>query len=146
MAEAREETRQRYVGAIQAFAAAICGEWLTWHPKRRSVAHDEMPRAILATPQVRRRGTATASPTSVSLALHRPDDVIIMELVDAQNRPVAPGIESSKVLVTHLHNRIQPLIRYEISDRVSWPNPLTAVRGSGQWLCPPRGRTDDIFR
>lgn len=42
-----------------------------------------------------------------------------MEVVDAQNRPVPPGVYGEKVLLTVLFSRTQPLIRYEVSDRVS---------------------------
>jgi len=43
-------------------------------------------------------------------------DMCIVELVDAANRPVVPGVASAKVLVTNLYNLTQPLIRYELSD------------------------------
>jgi phenylacetate-coenzyme A ligase PaaK-like adenylate-forming protein len=43
-------------------------------------------------------------------------DLCIVELVDAENRPVPPGVPSAKVLLTNLHNRTQPLIRYELTD------------------------------
>lgn len=81
-----------------------------------------------------------------SRQLYQPDDVVVMELVDDENRPVGPGVECSKVLVTHLHNHIQPLIRYEISDRVSWAEPPDGCAWEGQWLDPPQGRSDDVFR
>ncbi|MGA7052907.1 MAG: AMP-binding protein, partial [Mycobacterium sp.] len=45
------------------------------------------------------------------------EDGCIVELVDEQNRPVPPGTPSAKVLVTTLANRLQPLIRYELTDR-----------------------------
>ncbi len=50
--------------------------------------------------------------------LHRYEDLVIAEIVDEQNRPVAPGEFGSKLLVTVLFSRSQPLIRYEMSDRV----------------------------
>jgi phenylacetate-coenzyme A ligase PaaK-like adenylate-forming protein len=43
-------------------------------------------------------------------------DLAIVELVDDENRAVAPGTPSSKVLVTNISNRLQPLIRYELGD------------------------------
>lgn len=43
-------------------------------------------------------------------------DLCIVELVDAEYLPVAPGTPSAKVLVTNLYNRVQPLIRYELDD------------------------------
>jgi putative adenylate-forming enzyme len=42
----------------------------------------------------------------------------IVEVVDDDDRPVAPGVPGSKVLLTNFVNRAQPLIRYELSDSV----------------------------
>lgn len=50
--------------------------------------------------------------------LHLAEDLLVAEGVDRENRPVPPGIASEKLLVTVLFRRTQPLIRYEISDRV----------------------------
>jgi putative adenylate-forming enzyme len=50
--------------------------------------------------------------------LHLAEDLLVAEGVDRQNRPVPPGIASEKLLITVLFRRTQPLIRYEISDRV----------------------------
>jgi phenylacetate-CoA ligase len=43
-------------------------------------------------------------------------DVCMAELVDDANRPVPAGTPSAKVLITNLSNRVQPLIRYEMTD------------------------------
>jgi phenylacetate-CoA ligase len=48
--------------------------------------------------------------------LHLFEDVVITEVVDADNRPVPPGQYGTKVLVTVLFSRTLPLIRYEMSD------------------------------
>ena len=50
--------------------------------------------------------------------LHRYEDLVIAEIVDEENRPVAPGQFGEKLLVTVLFSRTQPLIRYELTDRV----------------------------
>jgi len=50
--------------------------------------------------------------------LHLAEDLLVVEGVDRENRPVPPGIATDKLLVTVLFRRTQPLIRYEISDRV----------------------------
>ena len=47
-------------------------------------------------------------------------DWAILEVVDEQNAPVPPGELGAKVLVTNLANKVQPMIRYEIGDRVAW--------------------------
>jgi phenylacetate-CoA ligase len=51
--------------------------------------------------------------------LHLFEDLVIVEVVDEHNRPVPPGVYGDKVLLTVLFSRTQPLIRYEVSDRVS---------------------------
>ena len=50
--------------------------------------------------------------------LHVFEDVVLVEVVDEANRPVAPGEFGEKLLVTVLFNRAQPLIRYELTDSV----------------------------
>lgn len=50
--------------------------------------------------------------------LHLQDDLAIVEVVDAENRPVPVGEWGARVLVTPLWRRTQPLIRFEIDDQV----------------------------
>jgi phenylacetate-CoA ligase len=69
-------------------------------------------------------------------------DLCIVELVDAENRPVAPGAPSAKVLVTNLYNLTQPLIRYELTDAFI-RQPDAADHG---YLCARvQGRNDDVL-
>ena len=51
--------------------------------------------------------------------MHLYEDLVVVESVDDQNRPVPPGTFGAKLLVTVLFSRTQPLIRYELSDRVA---------------------------
>lgn len=60
----------------------------------------------------------TASECGEHKGLHVYDDVVILEVVDRENRPVPPGTYGSKVLATVLWRRSIPLIRYEISDHL----------------------------
>ena len=50
--------------------------------------------------------------------MHLMEDLVIVEVVDQDNRPVPPGVYGDKLLITVLFNRTQPLIRYELSDSV----------------------------
>jgi phenylacetate-coenzyme A ligase PaaK-like adenylate-forming protein len=50
--------------------------------------------------------------------LHLCEDLLIVEVVDDDHKPVAPETYGSKLLVTVLFNQSQPLIRYELSDMV----------------------------
>src|SRR3954464_3368170 len=70
-------------------------------------------------------------------------DMCIVELVDADNQPVPPGAASAKVLVTNLYNLTQPLIRYELTDRlIRHPDALD----HGHLRATAAGRADDTFR
>jgi phenylacetate-CoA ligase len=51
--------------------------------------------------------------------LHRYEDLVIAEIVDEDNQPVPEGEYGAKTLVTVLFSRTQPLIRYELSDRIA---------------------------
>ncbi|HEY2976716.1 MAG TPA: phenylacetate--CoA ligase family protein, partial [Burkholderiaceae bacterium] len=50
--------------------------------------------------------------------LHLNEDWVVLEPVDRQMRPVAVGDASHAVLLTHLANRVQPLLRYRLDDAV----------------------------
>ena len=50
--------------------------------------------------------------------LHLNSDWLILESVDAEHRPVPPGEAGATTLLTNLANHVQPLIRYELGDRV----------------------------
>ena len=50
--------------------------------------------------------------------MHLFEDLVIGEVVDENYRPVPAGSYGSKLLVTTLFSRTQPLIRYELNDRV----------------------------
>lgn len=50
--------------------------------------------------------------------MHFFEDLVIIEVVDEQYRPVPPGEYGAKVLVTTLFSRTQPLIRYELNDSI----------------------------
>jgi putative adenylate-forming enzyme len=76
---------------------------------------------------------------------HLFEDLVITETVDEQNRPVPAGEFGAKLLVTVLFNRTQPLIRYEISDRVALSD-LTCDCGLGFALLGGiEGRAEDIL-
>lgn len=78
--------------------------------------------------------------------MHLFEDVALFENVDAHNRPVPPGQTGAKLLVTHLHNFVQPIIRLEVSDAVAIePEPCACGRTLVRAGCI-EGRTDDVLR
>jgi phenylacetate-coenzyme A ligase PaaK-like adenylate-forming protein len=64
---------------------------------------------------------------------------VIVEGVDDRGEPAAPGELSHTTLVTNLANRVQPVIRYDLGDRIvsargrcACGNPLPAIRVEGR--------------
>ena len=72
-------------------------------------------------------------------SLHLNRDWVILEPVDREGRPVPEGTASSSVLLTNLANFIQPIIRYDLGDSVTFlrepcscGSPLPAIRVEGR--------------
>jgi len=76
--------------------------------------------------------------------LHVNSDWYILEPVDEHNQPVLLGQLSQSVLVTNLANRVQPIIRYKMGDRVTI-SPDTCQCGSSFPVIHVIGRTDEIL-
>jgi phenylacetate-CoA ligase len=62
--------------------------------------------------------TAAVASECARHRLHLYEDLMIPEIVDERDRPVPAGTAGAKLLVTVLFSRTQPLIRYEMSDRL----------------------------
>lgn len=75
---------------------------------------------------------------------HVNDDWIILEAVDENNQQVPFGTQSSKVLLTNLANKVCPLIRFEITDRIIMHDEPCVCGNNRAWLTI-EGRTDDIL-
>lgn len=77
--------------------------------------------------------------------MHINADWIIFEPVDADHNPVPAGQLSDRTLITNLANRVMPIIRYELGDRVRLlPEPCDC--GITLPLVQVEGRTDEILR
>jgi putative adenylate-forming enzyme len=72
-------------------------------------------------------------------------DWVILEPVDAQGQPVSPGVPSHSVLLTNLANRLQPLIRYDLGDSVTFKAGPCAC-GSSLPAIHVEGRRDEILQ
>ena len=76
---------------------------------------------------------------------HLNDDLLIVEPVDEDGRPVAPGERSAKIYVTNLFNRALPLIRYEITDEVRILTEPCPCGSAFRCVADVQGRLDDVF-
>lgn len=77
--------------------------------------------------------------------MHVFEDQVQLEVVDDEYRPVPAGEPGSRLLLTNLSNRTQPLIRYELNDLLTVsPNPCPCGRPF-PLLETVAGRSDDVL-
>lgn len=76
--------------------------------------------------------------------LHVNADWVLLEPVDAEYRPTPPGELSHTVLVTNLANAVQPVIRYDLGDRVRVA-PTRCACGDPLPAVQVEGRSDDVL-
>jgi phenylacetate-CoA ligase len=77
--------------------------------------------------------------------LHLHADWMILEPVDKNYQPVAPGEISHTVLLTNLANRLQPLVRYDLGDSIRM-SPAACACGSRLPVFQVQGRSDDMLQ
>ena len=77
--------------------------------------------------------------------MHINADWVLFEPVEASHNPVPAGQLSDRLLITNLANRIMPIIRYELGDRVSL-SPEACTCGITLPVVNVEGRTDEILR
>jgi phenylacetate-coenzyme A ligase PaaK-like adenylate-forming protein len=75
---------------------------------------------------------------------HLNADWMILEPVDRSYQPTPPGEISHTVLLTNLANRVQPILRYDLGDRVL-VSPERCPCGSRLPAIRVEGRTDEIL-
>ncbi|MET3494444.1 phenylacetate--CoA ligase family protein [Variovorax boronicumulans] len=78
-------------------------------------------------------------------ALHLNSDWAILESVDVHGRAAPPGRAGTTTLLTNLANHLQPLIRYDLGDRVTLCDAPCRC-GSHLPLIEVQGRDDDTLR
>jgi phenylacetate-coenzyme A ligase PaaK-like adenylate-forming protein len=77
--------------------------------------------------------------------MHLDDDLTIVEPVDAEGRPVPPGVRSAKIYLTNLYNCTLPLIRYEITDEMTFIDEPCPCGSAHRRIEDVQGRLDESF-
>jgi phenylacetate-coenzyme A ligase PaaK-like adenylate-forming protein len=77
--------------------------------------------------------------------LHLNDDWVLLEPVDERGRPVPDGQPGATTLLTNLANQVQPILRYDIGDRVTLRGRGCAC-GSTLPVIEVQGRGDELLR
>jgi phenylacetate-CoA ligase len=94
-------------------------------------------------------GTSGGGPVGVGCfrgpGIHLCDDLVIVEPVDLDGRPVPPEVRSDKVYVTALTNPTLPLIRFELTDQVTLLDQPCACGSAHQLIADVQGRLEDVF-
>ena len=77
--------------------------------------------------------------------IHLFEDATLVENVDADGQPVPAGQPGARLLVTNLHNLVQPLLRLEVTDLVTLdPDPCPCGRNLVR-ASTIHGRSDDVL-
>jgi phenylacetate-CoA ligase len=77
--------------------------------------------------------------------LHVNEDLLVLEVVDENDRPVPPGVAGHRLLVTTLFNRTLPFIRYELSDLVTVADGPCPCGRPHLRLASVQGRREDVL-
>jgi phenylacetate-coenzyme A ligase PaaK-like adenylate-forming protein len=77
--------------------------------------------------------------------LHVYEDYVLLENVDADGRAVPDGVPGSRLLLTNLFNRTQPIIRYELSDIATIDSGRCACGRTSRRIVALDGRSDDVL-
>ena len=76
--------------------------------------------------------------------LHVNADWVLLEPVDSDFNPTAPGAASHSVLLTNLANRVQPILRHDLGDSVT-VDAAPCPCGSPMPTLRVEGRRDDVL-
>jgi len=77
--------------------------------------------------------------------LHLVEDQAVYEPVDRWGSPVAPGTPAVTMLLTNVVNHLLPLIRYELTDEITFVDTANPDPWTGRRIAPVPGRLDDAF-
>jgi phenylacetate-coenzyme A ligase PaaK-like adenylate-forming protein len=94
-------------------------------------------------------GTSEAGPIGVGCfrgpGIHLSHDLVVVEPVDLAGNPVPPGVRSDKIYVTAVANPTLPLIRFELTDQVTFLDRPCPCGSAHQLIADVQGRLDDVF-
>jgi putative adenylate-forming enzyme len=78
-------------------------------------------------------------------SLHINEDLIAVQLLDADGSITPPGSAAERMIVTDLHKTSQPILRYELNDVITIDPDGCDCGSSFRVIVSIQGRADDIF-
>jgi putative adenylate-forming enzyme len=77
--------------------------------------------------------------------LHINEDLVAIQTLDDSGNPVPPGQPCKKLIITDLHKKALPVIRYEMNDIITVSRENCRCGSAFRVIEEIKGRTDDIF-
>ena len=90
----------------------------------------------------------TEGPIAISCkygSLHINEDLVLIETLNDDGTPTPPGEPCRRLIVTDLHKKSQPIIRYELNDILTISPGACACGSSFRVIERIQGRADDLF-
>jgi putative adenylate-forming enzyme len=90
----------------------------------------------------------TEGPIGISCkygSLHINEDLVAIQTLDDNGNPVPPGQPCKKLIITDLHKRALPVIRYELNDIITISREKCSCGSEFRVIEDIKGRTDDLF-
>lgn len=159
LVEQLNATRPKVLNAYPSVAALLAGEQLAGRLRLELSAMSTTSEPLMPGPRERLERAFGVRPFNVygtteglwgcdceqRAGVHLFEDLCIVENVDADGRAVPAGEPGTRLLVTNLFNRIQPLIRFEVGDLVTVdPEPCACGRTLMR-LRGLEGRSEDVI-
>lgn len=141
----RRLAEEQQAGRLKIAPTKFCSVAETLTPSVRELARSAWGAAVLDDYGATEAGLVAVECPWAN-GLHVPEDRVIVEIVDAGNRPVPPGVRGDKVLLTNLFNRTVPLIRFELSDLVTVAEGPCPCGRTHRRLASIRGRQEDVLK
>jgi putative adenylate-forming enzyme len=77
--------------------------------------------------------------------LHLNEDLVLVELFDERGGPVPAGTPCDRMVITDLHRRAQPIIRYQLNDVVTLSAEPCPCGSRFRVIARIQGRRDEMF-
>lgn len=90
----------------------------------------------------------TEGPIAISCkfgSLHINEDLVALQALDDNGAPVFPGQPCKKLIITDLHKKALPVIRYELNDIITIGKEKCRCGSEFRVIEEIKGRADDIF-
>jgi putative adenylate-forming enzyme len=90
----------------------------------------------------------TEGPIGISCkfgSLHVNEDLVAIQAIDDEGNAAPAGVPCKKLIISDLHKKSQPIIRYELNDIITLSNAKCKCGSNFRVINEIKGRADDLF-